>query len=151
MINWEVKHYKDLSLDELHDLLALRIEIFVVEQDCPYQEIDGKDKVAFHLIGRDEYGEIVATSRLLGPGISYDEVSIGRVVVSKKVRGKGVAHEMMDKSKEFVFTEFGKVPIRISAQEYLEKYYSSHGFEFTGKKYLEDGIPHMEMLFTPSE
>ena len=151
MINWEVKHYRDLSLDELHDLIALRIEIFVVEQDCPYQEVDGKDKIAFHQIGRDESGEIVATSRVLGPGISYKEVSIGRVVVSEKVRGNGIAHEMMDRSKEFVLSEYGKVPIRISAQVYLEKYYSRHGFQSTGKKYLEDGIPHMEMLFSPTK
>ncbi|MEZ4937248.1 MAG: GNAT family N-acetyltransferase [Crocinitomicaceae bacterium] len=149
MINWEIKHYKDLSVDEFHDLVSLRIEVFVVEQDCPYQDLDGKDKIAFHQIGRDDSGEIVATSRILGPGVSYQEVSIGRVVVSQKVRGRGVAHEMMEKSKEFVKSEYGNVPIRISAQEYLEKYYSGHGFEFTGKKYLEDGIPHMEMLFQP--
>ncbi|MCB0477407.1 MAG: GNAT family N-acetyltransferase [Crocinitomicaceae bacterium] len=149
MINWEIKHYKDLSVDEFHDLVSLRIEVFVVEQDCPYQDLDGKDKIAFHQIGRDDSGEIVATSRILGPGVSYQEVSIGRVVVSQKVRGRGVAHEMMEKSKEFVNSEYGNVPIRISAQEYLEKYYSGHGFEFTGKKYLEDGIPHMEMLFQP--
>lgn len=149
MINWKVKAYKDLSLDELHDLVSLRIEVFVVEQDCPYQDLDGKDKTAHHLFGENESGEIVATSRILGPGISYDEVSIGRVVVAQKVRGRGVAHEMMDKSKEFVLAEYGNVPIRISAQTYLEKYYSSHGFEFTGKEYLEDGIPHMEMLYSP--
>lgn len=149
MINWKVKAYKDLSLDEFHDLVSLRIEVFVVEQDCPYQDLDGKDKTAHHLFGENESGEIVATSRILGPGISYDEVSIGRVVVAQKVRGRGVAHEMMDKSKEFVLAEYGNVPIRISAQTYLEKYYSSHGFEFTGKEYLEDGIPHMEMLYSP--
>lgn len=150
MINWDFKHYTDLSLDEFHDLVSLRIEVFVIEQDCPYQELDGKDKIAFHQIGRDANGEIVATTRILGPGVSYDEVSIGRVVVSEKIRGKGLAHEMMEKSKEFVVSEFGNVPIRISAQEHLEKYYSRHGFEFTGKKYLEDGIPHIEMLYSPN-
>lgn len=151
MITWEIKPYKDLSLDEFHDLVSLRIEVFVVEQNCPYQELDGKDKIAFHQIGKDENGKILATSRILGPGVSYKEVSIGRVVVSEGIRGRGVAHEMMVKSKEFIQNEFGQVPIRISAQVYLENYYSSHGFEFTGKKYLEDGIPHMEMLFNPNK
>jgi ElaA protein len=149
MINWEVKKFNELSLNDFHDLISLRIEIFVVEQDCPYQELDGKDKIAFHLIGKNEEGEIVATSRILDGGISYEEVSIGRVVVSDKVRGKGVAHRMMEKSKEFIKDHYGNVPIRISAQVYLEKYYGSHGFEFTGKKYLEDNIPHMEMLYQP--
>lgn len=148
---WEVKHYKELSLDEFHDLISLRIEVFVVEQNCPYQELDGKDKLAFHLIGRSDQGEIIGTSRVLGPGISYPEVSIGRVVISKKVRGQGVAHEMMNESKRFIEKQFGNVAIRISAQEYLENYYSGHGFEFTGKKYLEDDIPHMEMLYTPKQ
>lgn len=151
MMIWKVKKYQDLSLDEFHDLVSLRIEVFVVEQDCPYQELDGKDKTAHHLFCLDDKGSILATSRILGPGISYPEVSIGRVVVAESARGKGVAHEMMNKSKEFVLKEYGDAAIRISAQEYLESYYSSHGFKFTGKKYLEDGIPHMEMLYSPKE
>ncbi len=151
MIHWEFKHYKDLSLDELHDLVSLRIEVFVVEQNCPYQELDGKDKIAFHQIGRDDQGKILATTRILGPGVSYAEVSVGRVVVSEKIRGRGIAHEMMEKSKEFIVSEYGEVPVRISAQEHLEKYYGQHKFVSTGKKYLEDGIPHIEMLYTPKE
>lgn len=149
MINWEVKHYKDLSVDEFHDLIYLREKVFIVEQDCPYQDVDGKDKVSFHLIGRLD-NEIVATSRILPPGVSYNEVAIGRVVMAAKARGKGYAHDMMRQSKSFIVQTFGNVPIRLSAQKYLEAYYASHGFESTGKEYLEDGIPHVEMLFKPS-
>lgn len=149
MIHWEVKHYNNLSLDEFHDLIQLRIEVFVIEQDCPYQDVDGKDKVSFHLIGRVN-DKIVATSRILPPGISYEEVAIGRVVIGESARGKGYAHDMMQQSKDFIVQEFGNVPIRLSAQKYLESYYGAHGFKSTGKEYLEDGIPHVEMLFQPS-
>ena len=148
MMNWEVKHYNELSLDEFHDLIQLRVEVFVVEQDCPYQDIDGKDKVSHHLIGTLD-GKIAATSRILPPGVSYDEVAIGRVVMAQSARGKGYAHDMMNASKDFVKKTFGNVPIRLSAQKYLEGYYGSHAFKSTGKEYLEDGIPHVEMLFHP--
>ena len=140
---------KDLSLDEFHDLIQLRIAVFVLEQDCPYQDVDGKDKQSFHLIGLQN-DKIVATSRILPPGISYDEVAIGRVVIAKSARGKGYAHDMMKESKSFVVNHFGNVPIRLSAQKHLEGYYGSHAFQSTGKEYLEDGIPHVEMLFQPS-
>ncbi len=144
----KVKKYPDLSLNEFHDIIALRIEIFVIEQDCPYQELDGKDKLAFHLFY--EYGgKIVGTTRILPPGISYDEVAIGRVVIHADYRGSGMGKKIMEDSMAFVKEEFGDVAVRLSAQKHLEKYYGNHGFVGTGKEYLEDGIPHIEMLYKP--
>lgn len=145
-ISWETKVFKDLSVIEYWEILYLRTEIFVVEQNCPYQEVDEKDKKAFHLFGRAEKGEVIATSRILLPGVSYDEVSIGRVALKKEYRGKGIADEMMIETFKFIEQEFGKIPIRISAQEYLLNFYGKHGFKQIGKGYLEDNIPHVEML-----
>ncbi|RFC53751.1 GNAT family N-acetyltransferase [Brumimicrobium aurantiacum] len=149
MINWECLPFSELTIDEFHDLLALRIKVFVVEQNCPYQEVDGKDKCSFHLIGRDSSGKIVGTLRILPKGISYDEVSIGRVVLDETVRGNGCGHQMMKEALSFCKIKFGPSPIVLSAQKHLEKYYNHHQFVSTGKEYLEDGIPHVEMRFIP--
>lgn len=145
-IIWQTKHFKDLSVDEYWEILHLRTEIFVVEQDCPYQEVDEKDKVSFHLFGKNENNKVIATSRVLPQGISYKEVSIGRVALKKEARGKGIADEMMLETFEFIISQFGKVSIRISAQEYLRNFYGKHGFKQVGEGYLEDNIPHIEML-----
>lgn len=145
--NYQVKHFSELSTLEFHDLLALRINVFVVEQNCPYPELDGKDKKSYHLICRDGLGKIVATSRILPQNVSYKEVSIGRVVSAAEVRGKGIGHDMMKYCFQFIKDEFGDVPVKISAQEHLEQFYQQHGFVSTGKKYLEDDIPHVEMIF----
>jgi len=137
-----------LSLDEFHDIIQLREIVFVVEQDCPYLDVDGKDKDALHVFGEYE-GNIVATTRILKPGKSYDEVAIGRVVTSPTVRGMGMGKQLMEESMKFVQLHFGKVPVRISAQTYLLRYYKSFGFIETGEEYLEDNIPHFEMLYKP--
>jgi len=147
-MKWSCKAFKELSLDEFHDIIQLREIVFVVEQDCPYLDVDGKDKEALHVFGEYE-GNIVATTRILKPGISYDEVAIGRVVTSPTVRGMGMGKQLMEESMKFVKLHFGKVPIRISAQTYLLKYYKSFGFIETGEEYLEDNIPHFEMLYKP--
>tara|TARA_B100001059_G_C17412430_1_gene369121 strand:- start:120 stop:572 length:453 start_codon:yes stop_codon:yes gene_type:complete len=147
-MKWICKAFKELSLDEFHDIIQLREIVFVVEQDCPYLDLDGKDKDALHVFGEYE-GNIVATTRILKPGKSYDEVAIGRVVTSPTVRGMGMGKQLMEESMKFVQLHFGKVPIRISAQTYLLKYYKSFGFLETGKEYLEDNIPHLEMLYKP--
>lgn len=147
-MNWSVIPYSDLSLDDFHDILSLRVEVFVVEQDCVYQEVDGKDKASFHLIGKDEDNNILAYSRILPGGISYDEPSIGRVVVSKRSRNKGLGRVMMNECLNFMYKEFPGQSIRISAQTYLKKFYEEIGFQDTGKSYLEDGIPHLEMLLS---
>ena len=145
-INWQTKHFKDLSVEEYWGILYLRTEIFVVEQDCPYQEVDEKDKVSFHLFGINERNEVIATSRILPQGVSYKEISIGRVALKKEIRGKGIADVMMLKTFEFIKNEFGEARVRISAQEYLINFYGKHGFKQVGEGYLEDNIPHIEMI-----
>ncbi|TNE54080.1 MAG: GNAT family N-acetyltransferase [Bacteroidetes bacterium] len=145
----EVLSYEDLSLDTFHELIALRIAVFVVEQNCPYQELDGKDKLGEHLIMRDRTnGKIIGTARILPPGVSYDEVAIGRVVTDNDYRGKGVGHFLMESCMKHIEKKYGQVPVRISAQEHLENYYRKHGFVPTGKAYLEDDIPHIEMYYS---
>lgn len=145
-IDWQIKYYSDLTLNEFHDLVALRIKVFVVEQDCPYQELDGKDKKAYHVIGRNGIGDIVATARILPPGISYKEPAIGRVIIDEEYRGSGLGHEIMNECIQYAKAEFGNADIIISAQKHLENYYGQHKFVSTGKEYLEDGIPHVEMI-----
>jgi ElaA protein len=145
-LDWQIKHYSDLSLNEFHDIIALRLEAFVVEQNCAYLDLDGKDKKCYHLICRNGKGDVVATGRVLPPGLSYADAAIGRVVIDEEIRGHGIGHELMDKCIDFCKKEFGNSPIRISAQKHLEKYYEKHNFNSTGNEYLEDGIPHVEML-----
>lgn len=145
-ITWTTKAFKDLSIDEYFELLHLRTAVFVVEQDCPYQEVDEKDRKSFHLYGKTEKGEVIAVTRILPKGVSYDEISVGRVALKKEYRGKGIADTLMIETLQFIESEFGKQPIRISAQTYLLNYYNKHGFKQVGKGYLEDDIPHIEML-----
>ena len=143
----QVKSFQELSLEEFHDIVALRIQIFIIEQNCPYQEVDGKDKLAHHLFFKNEMDEIIAVTRILPQGISYEEVAIGRVVVHEDYRGTGLGNQLMADSMNFVRDKYGEVPVRLSAQKHLENYYGNHGFKSTGKEYLEDGIPHVEMLY----
>ena len=143
----QVKSFQELSLEEFHDIIALRIQIFIIEQNCPYQEVDGKDKLAHHLFFKNEMDEIIAVTRILPQGIFYTEVAIGRVVVHEDYRGTGLGNQLMADSMNFVKDKYGEVPVRLSAQKHLENYYGNHGFKSTGKEYLEDGIPHVEMLY----
>lgn len=145
-IKWECKHFRDLSAKELHAILALRCEVFIIEQNCPYPDPDHKDLHSFHVTGRA--GEkLVAVSRIVEPGISYDEVSVGRVATSSAVRGTGAGKILMTKTMEYIRKLYGNTPVRISAQSYLRKYYEGYGFKRTEKaEYLEDDIPHVEML-----
>lgn len=145
-ITWILKPFAQLSLQEMYDFIVLRQEVFVVEQDCPYLDCDGKDQDSHHLMGYDEDKDLIAYTRLVKPGVSYEEVSIGRVITAQKARKKGAGIALMDESIKAINNIYGKTPIRISAQCYLEKFYRSFGFIPTGKEYLEDGIPHMEML-----
>ena len=118
-IQWICKAFQELSLNELYTIMTLRQEVFVVEQDCPYIDADGKDQDSHHLMGFDESGSLVAYTRLVAPGISYKEVSIGRVITAQSARGIGLGVVLMEKSIEAVEQLYGKVPIRISAQEHL--------------------------------
>lgn len=143
-IQWKIKPFKDLSPNELYDILKLRSEIFVVEQNCVYLDIDGKDKIALHLFGEFE-GKIVAYTRLFSAGISFDNASIGRVVVDSNYRSKNFGHDLIRESISKIKNHFGEIKITIGAQLYLKKFYESHGFIQTSEMYLEDNIPHIEM------
>lgn len=140
-----IKYFEELSTQELYELLQLRSEVFVVEQDCVYQDIDGKDSKALHIIGRIN-GEIVAYTRCFPPGIYFKEAAIGRVVVAKDQRKFGLGHEIMKASINAVKDHFNNDTIKLSAQTYLVNFYKKHGFKPVGDEYLEDGIPHVAML-----
>ena len=143
-LKWKIKSFEALTVNELYDLLQLRSEIFVVEQNCVYPDMDGKDKLALHLIG--EYDDkIVAYSRIFDAGNSFDNASIGRVVVHAAYRDKKWGHNLMREAIAGIKANFGKDKITIGAQLYLKKFYESHGFVQTSEMYLEDDIPHVEM------
>jgi len=145
MIRWQLKKFEDLSPAELYAILRLRGEVFIVEQNCPYLDTDGKDFHSHHLMGF--IGEnLAAYSRLVFPDISYDEVSIGRVVTSPKYRRKELGKQLMEKSIKEIERIYGKVPIRIGAQAYLKKFYEAFDFVDLNEPYVEDGIPHLIML-----
>ena len=143
---WKAKKFSELTTDEFHDILQLRINTFVVEQNCPYPELDNKDRKAYHLFGATEEGRIVAYTRIFGPGDYYSEPAIGRVVVDPEYRMKGLGVELMKKTIDMVEQVFGPGRIRIGAQKYLRKFYEDLGFAITGEEYLEDGIPHIHMV-----
>lgn len=145
-MEWKIKKYEDLTVDELYNILKIRNEIFVVEQNCPYQDCDGKDKQAYHLFLVND-NDIIAYTRILKKGVSYEEVSIGRFLVAEKYRGKGIAKEMLSKSIDFIEEVLGEKEIRISAQVYIMNLYLKYGFKKVTDTYLEDGIPHVEMLY----
>ena len=143
-IYWKIKPFKELSLYELYSLLKLRSIVFVVEQNCVYQDIDDKDEKALHLLG--EYNdEIVAYARLFKSGDYFDNASIGRVVIHPNVRDKKLGHELMQQAIAAIATYFNETKITISAQLYLQKFYESHQFVKTSDVYLEDDIEHIEM------
>jgi ElaA protein len=143
---WYIKHFSELTTKELYHIIQLREDVFVVEQNCPYLDADGKDLDAFHIWCEDESKNILCTSRILKPGVSYPEVAIGRVCTSSKARGLKLGKEMMERCIAFIKQDLNQQMIRISAQTYLLKFYSDLGFHSTGKEYLEDNIPHVEML-----
>ena len=144
-IHWKIKAFKSLTVYELYDILQLRSEIFVVEQNCVYLDLDGKDKVALHLIGEFE-NKIVAHARLFNKGISYQNASIGRVTVAAKYRDRKWGNALMQQAIVGIQDNFGEHKITIGAQLYLKKFYESHGFIQSSDMYLEDDIPHIEMI-----
>lgn len=148
-IDWEIKSFKALCKDELYDLLKLRVDVFVVEQACPYPEIDGKDRhpETLHLIGRGKDGDIVAYLRILPPGLSFQQVSLGRVVVAQSKRGNGFSDAMLTMALDQIRLSWPGETVQIGAQVYLKKFYKSHGFQTVSKAYLEDGIPHIDMVW----
>jgi len=147
-MKWILKTFEELSLKEFHDIIQLRLTIFVVEQDCPYLDLDGKDFKAYHFYGQldDESEKIVAYTRIFAPGDYYKEAAIGRVVVDADYRKDGLGFQLMKKSTEQIEALFDTKVIKIGAQLYLKKFYESLGFTQVGEGYLEDGIPHIYMI-----
>lgn len=144
-IQWQLSFFDDLNSSETYQLLRLRSEVFVVEQNCVFLDMDNRDQQCWHLLGWEGH-LLTAAVRLVPPTVIYDEMSIGRVVSSPLSRGKGMGRLLMETAIAESYKLFGKNPIRIGAQLYLEKFYASLGFSKAGAVYLEDGIEHVEML-----
>ena len=151
-MEWTWKRFDDLTVHELHDALALRCRVFILEQG-PYQDPDENDKHAWHLLGRapgSEHGNaLLATLRVVDPGYNYPEPSIGRVVCAPEVRGQGLGRQLVAEGLARAKQVFAGQPNRISAQAHLQRMYGEFGFTAVSDEYLEDGIPHVEMLYTP--
>ena len=150
--SYKISEWSDLSRDELYACLRLRADVFVVEQNCPYPDLDTKDQTSLHVFSEQKQGDFsegasaVAYLRICKPGVSYDEPSIGRVVTSKASRGQGLGIEIMRKGIEECSRRWPNAGIRISAQKYLVKFYEDLGFEVCSEPYLEDNIPHVQMF-----
>lgn len=145
---WSTKHFSELTAVELYEILQLRSDVFVIEQQCIYRDLDDKDQTCYHLLGRiEDTGELAAYSRIVPPAVSYEEPSIGRVLTALKYRKNNFGRELMQKSIEETQKRYSNQPIRIGAQTYLTKFYTSLGFVQQGKPYDEDGIEHIEMVF----
>ena len=143
-LQFKIKRFYELSTTELYSMLQLRAEVFIVEQNCVYQDIDGKDSKALHVLGESD-GRIVAYARLFKPGDYFENASIGRVVVANDCRDRKWGHDLMREAIAAIQSHFGQNQITISAQQYLKNFYESHGFVQTSEMYLEDDIPHIEM------
>ena len=143
---WKFKRFEELTTLELYEILKLRLEVFVVEQNCPYQDLDDKDKVAWHLFLEDD-GKVVAVLRILPENVAFEDAAIGRLIVKKSHRGRGISKVMMKKAMEFITGNLGKSRIRLSGQAYLTDFYNDLGFQKVSEVYLEDGIEHFEFLY----
>lgn len=146
-LHWTIRHFSSLTVNELYEIVQLRSDVFVIEQQCIYRDLDDKDRNCYHLMGRiKETGELAAYARIVPPGISYEEPSIGRVLTVRKYRRNQFGKALMQKSIEEVQMLYPGQPIRIGAQTYLLSFYNSVGFVEAGKPYDEDGIEHVEMI-----
>ncbi|MDQ3060643.1 MAG: GNAT family N-acetyltransferase [Pseudomonadota bacterium] len=144
-IAWRYLAFDELTGAELYAVLQLRSEVFVVEQACIFQDIDGADADAMHLLGMLQ-GRLVAYARCFAPGVGEPQASLGRIATHASVRGSGVGHALVDEAMACLSRQYGPQPVRISAQAHLENFYRQHGFLKTGSVYLEDGIAHLDML-----
>lgn len=145
---FKIKRFNEFSVLELYQVLQLRSKVFVVEQNCVYQDIDGKDAKAIHVLGYAD-GTIAVYCRLFAPGDYFDEASIGRVVISEAYRNRKWGHSLMHTAIQAIAQNYGTAVITISAQLYLKRFYESHGFVQSRDEYLEDGIPHIRMERKP--
>lgn len=142
---WKIKSFEEITTSELYEIIKARVDVFVVEQNCPYPDLDGYDQQAIHIWAERE-NNVLAYCRIFNKGIKYPETSIGRVLTTEKGRGKSIGKQLIQYAVETIENRFHTSEIRISAQDYLLRFYSGFGFEDTGKKYLEDNIPHTEMF-----
>lgn len=149
-LQWRCLPFHALSADTLYRLLCLRSEVFVVEQACVFLDMDGLDAQCLHVLGevvdQDGTPHLHASTRLVPPGVAFAEASIGRVVTAPAARGGGIGHALMAESVRLLEQLWGPQPIRIGAQAHLERFYNRHGFVSDDKPYIEDGIPHLEMI-----
>lgn len=149
-IKWILKPFHRLAAEELYQILQLRNEVFVVEQNCVYQDADNNDQKAFHLLGMQ--GEkLWAYARLFAPGAYYTEAAIGRIVTAPGVRGRGLGKALVKEAIEITRRMYGEIPIALAAQSYLEKFYAYFGFQKRGKDFLWDNIPHVKMVLPAHE
>ena len=146
-LHWTLKTFEELTNSELYKILQLRSAVFVIEQRCIFQDADNKDYYSWHLCAWHN-NELVAYTRLIPPGISYEEASIGRVLSSNSIRGKTIGKELMKRSIDAIYNLFGKTPVKIGAQLYLKKFYEGFGFKQVSDVYLEDEIDHIKMLLS---
>ena len=144
-MQWHLKSFEQLTGNEMYRILEQRVAVFMLEQNCLYPEIDGKDNQCYHLFA-EKNGQIAAYCRLIPPGVTYTQASIGRVLVNDAFRGQGLAQQMMTQAIAFLTEELRHSQIKIQAQHYLEKFYGSFGFTPISDVYPEDGIPHVDML-----
>ncbi len=145
-MQWQFSSFSELTPKALYEILKARAEVFVVEQQCAYLDMDGIDEQSYHLVLYNDFGELAAYSRLVPPNVKFQEPSIGRVLTTQAARGKGFGRRLMQESIARVIALYPTLPIRISAQAYLEKFYNDFGFVRVSNNYDEDGILHLEML-----
>ncbi|WP_346917094.1 GNAT family N-acetyltransferase [Clostridium sp.] len=145
-MEFKIKKFNELTIEELYKILRVRNEVFVVEQDCIYQDCDNKDYNSYHLY-LEEGNEVVGYLRIVNKGISYDEISIGRVLVKETHRNKGLSRKIMLEGIKFIEENLNSTEIRLSGQVYIKGFYESLGFKQVSEEYLEDNIPHVEMLY----
>lgn len=145
MIEWQWRRFEDLAIKQLYEIIAAREAVFIVEQNCPYQDVDGIDRHAQHLAGWSD-GKLAAYCRVVDAGIKYPEPSIGRVLTTAEFRGQQLGKELLSRAIEKIERDTPRTGIRISAQLYLKRFYKEFGFEQVSETYMEDDIPHIEML-----
>jgi ElaA protein len=147
-MKWSYRKFDELQGYEVYEMLRLRIDVFIVEQNCPFHEADGHDYEAVHIFCMDEEEKLAAYARLLPAGIKYKEPSVGRVIVKGENRGTGLAHTLMECSVRYIMENWRPKEIRLQAQTHLSGFYGKHGFEAISEPYDEDGIPHVDMILT---
>lgn len=148
-MRWDWRRFEDLGVDNLHDALQLRARVFILEQG-PYLDVDGHERRSWHLLGRDGGNELQAYLRIVDPGVKFEEPSVGRVVTAPAVRGTGLGRELMREGMVGCARYWPGRAVRISAQARLQRFYTALGFATVGDEYVEDEIPHIQMLWRPA-